>query len=55
VDALAGHDVGAYLDGVLAADPEADPGARATSMPDYPDVPKYPGEKADAAAKDAWN
>ena len=55
VDALQGQDVGAYLDGVLGTDPEADPGARATPMPDYPDVPRYPGEKADGAAKDAWN
>src|SRR5882757_5509708 len=55
VDALAGQDVGVYLDRVLAADPEADPGARVTPMPDYPDVPRYPGEKADAGAKDAWN
>jgi uncharacterized protein (DUF1800 family) len=55
VDALVGHDVGAYLDRVLASDPETDPGARATPMPDYPDVPRYPGEQADAAAKDAWN
>ncbi|MDT5192841.1 MAG: hypothetical protein QOI28_5092 [Mycobacterium sp.] len=50
VDALQGQDVGAYLDGVLNLDPESDPGARATPMPDYPDVPKYPGEKADGAA-----
>jgi len=55
VDALQGQDVGAYLDRVLDSDPEADPGARATPMPDYPDVPRYPGEKADGAAKDAWN
>jgi uncharacterized protein (DUF1800 family) len=55
VDALQGEDVGAYLDRLLAADPEADPGARATPMPVYPDVPRYPGEKADGAAKDAWN
>ena len=55
VDALVGQDLGAYLDRVLDADPEGDPGARATPMPSYPNVPRYPGEKADAAAKDAWN
>ncbi|MCU1698702.1 MAG: hypothetical protein JWR34_4765 [Mycobacterium sp.] len=55
VDALQGQDIGEYLDGVLGADSESDPGARATPMPDYPDVPRYPGEKADGAAKDAWN
>lgn len=55
MDALAGQDWGTYLDRSLDADPEADPGAQATPMPSFPDVPKYPGEKASGAAKDAWN
>jgi uncharacterized protein (DUF1800 family) len=55
VDALAGQDLGARLDRVLGADPEADPGARATPMPAYPDVPRYPGDDASGSAKDAWN
>lgn len=55
VDALAGQDWGQYLDSVLGADPEADPGAQATPMPAFPDVPKYPGQNASGAAKDEWN
>jgi uncharacterized protein (DUF1800 family) len=55
VDALAGQDWGPYLDRILDTDPDADPGAQATPMPQYPDVPKYPGQKATGAAKDAWN
>jgi uncharacterized protein (DUF1800 family) len=55
VDALVGQDLGAHLDRVLGADPEADPGAQASPMPSFPDVPNYPGDNASAAAKDAWN
>lgn len=55
VDALADQDWGAHLDRVLDADPEADPGAQATPMPVFPDVPRYPGQDASGPAKDAWN
>jgi uncharacterized protein (DUF1800 family) len=42
VDAVVGRDLSAYLDVLLNADPEADPGALATPMPVVPEVPPYP-------------
>jgi uncharacterized protein (DUF1800 family) len=58
VDAVVGQDWSNYLDGLLDADPEADPGARATPMPIVPSVPPYPtwtaGEDLTAAVK-RWN
>jgi uncharacterized protein (DUF1800 family) len=35
VDAVAGQDLSAYLDGILALDPDADPGAVATPLPSF--------------------
>ena len=55
VDALVDQDVSAYLDRVLSADPDADPGAMATPMPPLVGVPAYPGAGAPRAAQDAWN
>ncbi|HVQ50317.1 MAG TPA: DUF1800 domain-containing protein, partial [Mycobacterium sp.] len=45
VDAVVGQDWSSYLDGLLDADPEADPGARATPMPIVPSVPPYPSAR----------
>jgi uncharacterized protein (DUF1800 family) len=45
VDAVVGQDWSTYLDGLLNADPESDPGARATPMPIVPLVPTYPEDK----------
>lgn len=55
IDVIAGQDWSTYLDAVLDADPEADPGAAATPMPAFPSAPKYPGDDASAAAKDQYN
>ncbi|HTI73399.1 MAG TPA: DUF1800 domain-containing protein [Mycobacterium sp.] len=58
VDAVVGKDWSTYLDGLLDADPDADPGARATPMPVVPTVPPYPRVKDGedkAAADDQWN
>jgi uncharacterized protein (DUF1800 family) len=53
VDAVVGGDWSTYLDGLLDADPESDPGARATPMPIFPPAPGYPsklsGEELSAA------
>ncbi len=58
VDAVVGQDWARYLDALLDADPEADPGARATPMPVVARIPPYPdwlqGEQL-AAADDQWN
>jgi uncharacterized protein (DUF1800 family) len=51
---LVDADWSAHLDAVLEADPEADPGARATPMPIVATVPKYP-QDGSPAAKDQWN
>ena len=58
VDAVVGQDWSTYLDGLLDADPEADPGARATPMPIVPSVPPYPTYKPGEdlkAALEQWN
>jgi uncharacterized protein (DUF1800 family) len=55
IDAVMRQDLPAYLDSALGSDPDADPGARATPMPAIPAPPKYPGNDASAAVKDAWN
>lgn len=55
VDAVAGQDWSRYLDGVLDADPEADPGAVATPMPPLTPVPPYPSGDATKEAMDRWN
>jgi uncharacterized protein (DUF1800 family) len=56
VDAIVGQDWSTYLDGLLDADPEADPGALATPMPIVPSAPKYPNLVGDAqtAALERW-
>jgi uncharacterized protein (DUF1800 family) len=54
VDAVVGKDLSAYLDVLLNADPEADPGARATPMPVVPEVAPYPITES-GADKDKWN
>lgn len=51
VDAVAGQDWAARLDDILAADPDADPGARETPMPVLP-APRPPGKKATPAMRE---
>jgi uncharacterized protein (DUF1800 family) len=61
VDAVVGQDWSRYLDALLDADPEADPGARATPMPIVPSVQPYPTAKVGedqhdfAARAKEWN
>ena len=55
IDSVASRDWSEYLDEILDANPDADPGARATPMPVVAEAPEYPGVRATAAAKDAWN
>ncbi|OBF36755.1 hypothetical protein A5724_12900 [Mycobacterium sp. ACS1612] len=44
VDAVVGQDWSTYLDTLLDADPESDPGAIATPMPVFPPAPGWPDE-----------
>jgi uncharacterized protein (DUF1800 family) len=53
VDAVVGTNRLAYVDALLNADPEADPGARATPMPMVPAAPRYPLD-ASQANLDTW-
>ncbi|WP_319455360.1 MULTISPECIES: DUF1800 domain-containing protein [unclassified Mycobacterium] len=55
VDAVVGQDWSRYLDGLLDADPETDPGAVATPMPPLTPVPPYPSGDATKEAMDRWN
>ncbi|MDX1888128.1 DUF1800 domain-containing protein [Mycolicibacterium sp. 050158] len=55
IDAVAGQDLSAYLDQVLAADPERDPGALATPMPQWSAPPPAPGRTATRAARVQYN
>ena len=55
IDAVAGQELSAYLDGALAADPDADPGALATPMPQLQAPPPRPGRKATPAARKLYN
>jgi len=57
VDAVTGQDWSVYLDRLLNADPEADPGARATPMPVVPSVPPYPWKEGEdlSEAQTEWN
>jgi uncharacterized protein (DUF1800 family) len=48
VDAVAAKNWSKYIEAALGADPEADPGARATPMPTLP-APRLPGKGASAA------
>jgi uncharacterized protein (DUF1800 family) len=54
VDAVAAQDWSKYVDAALGADPEADPGARATPMPTLP-APRGPGKGARVAARKEFN
>ena len=55
IDNVSSQDWSAYLDRVLNADPDADPGARATPMPVVAEFPAWPHGKPTAAQKDQWN
>jgi len=54
VDAVAAQDWSKYVDAALGADPDADPGARATPMPTLP-APRGPGKGASVAARKEFN
>ncbi|MGH3966664.1 MAG: DUF1800 domain-containing protein [Mycobacterium sp.] len=54
VDAVAAQDWSAYLAGALDADPDADPGAAATPMPDLP-PPRPPAKHASTTEKRQHN
>lgn len=54
VDAAVARDWAGYVDAILAADPDADPGARATPMPTL-EPPRPPGKGATPAARKAYN
>jgi uncharacterized protein (DUF1800 family) len=54
IDAVAAKDWSRYVDAALAADPEADPGARATPMP-RPPVLRGPGKGAAVADRKEYN
>ncbi len=55
VDAVAAGDWSAYVDAALAADPDADPGARATPMPTLAAPGKRPGKSAPVADRKQYN
>lgn len=54
VDTAVTRDWPGYVDAMLAADPDADPGARATPMPAL-EPPRPPGKGATPAARKAYN
>ena len=49
VDAIAGQEPAAYLDRILASDPDADPGAIATPLPELTPPAKPAGDQTDDA------
>ncbi len=53
IDAVAAGDWSAYLDAALGADPDADPGAKATPLPAF-DTPGRPGKAATRAARQQY-
>ncbi len=55
VDAVAAKNWSKYVDAALGADPEADPGARATPMPPRPPVLRGPGKGATVADRQEHN
>jgi uncharacterized protein (DUF1800 family) len=55
IDAAASQDMSSYLDAVLRADADADPGARATPMPALPAPGSPPGKKATVAMRRQYN
>src|ERR1700741_3007869 len=54
VDAAVGRDWSGYVDAMLAANPDADPGAIATPMPSLAE-PRAPGKGATPAARKQYN
>jgi uncharacterized protein (DUF1800 family) len=54
VDAAVGRDWPAYVDAMLGANPDADPGAKATPMPSFA-APRPPGRAATPAARKQYN
>ena len=54
VDAAVGRDWPSYVDAMLAANPDADPGAKATPMPSFA-APRPPGKGATPAARKQYN
>jgi uncharacterized protein (DUF1800 family) len=54
VDAALGRDWPSYVDAMLGADPDADPGAKATPMPSFA-TPRAPGKGATPAARKEYN
>ncbi|WP_155724175.1 DUF1800 family protein, partial [Mycobacterium avium] len=54
VDAAVARGWPGHLDAMLAADPDADPGALATPMPALP-APQPPGKRATPAARKQYN
>ncbi|MDT5170117.1 MAG: hypothetical protein QOD02_3448, partial [Mycobacterium sp.] len=54
VDAVAAQNWSKYVDDALGADPEADPGARATPMPSLA-APRGPGKGASPPARKEFN
>jgi uncharacterized protein (DUF1800 family) len=55
VDAVVKQNPSIYLDQVLSLNPDADPGALATPMPNYPELPKYPSPNAKKAEFETYN
>src|ERR1700758_2511495 len=54
VDAVASQDWPSYVDAMLAANPDEDPGAAATPMPSLSE-PRAPGKRATPAARKQYN
>src|ERR1700722_16854891 len=54
VDAVAAQNWPRYVDAALGADPDADPGARATPMPTLPTL-RRPGKEAAVADRKGFN
>ena len=55
IDAVAGKDMAGYLTAALRSNPDADPGAQATPMPELPAPGPPPGKTATAAARKQYN
>jgi uncharacterized protein (DUF1800 family) len=55
IDAVATQDLSRYLDGALGSDPDADPGAQATPMPQMQAPLSRPGKHATPAARKQFN
>jgi uncharacterized protein (DUF1800 family) len=55
IDTAAGQDIAGYLAAALRSDPDTDPGARATPMPELPEPAARPGKTATAATRRQYN